>query len=216
MSVPIPGNLPTVPARGGGAPETFSHAFTLFSSPFPPLGDPLLQSLSPAAGPALDTGRPGNGSYLPGKFPALRRGSPPPEPGLRARPAGRFAAASPPAPAAATVKAVLQPVPLPCSAHTRASLAARIPALARVPEGTFLSRARPGRASRAPPFLELRPLPGPAGARRANFPWGTGAGATPRGWSSWGLVPADGPLASLEETGPLGKRQGPSRTGRDG
>lgn len=124
--------------------------------------------------------RQGGGSYLLGKFPAPRRDSPPPGLGLRVRPARRSAAASPPASeaaaaaAAATAKAAIPPVPPPRTAHTRASLAARIPALARVPEGTFPSRAGPGSASRTPPRPGLPGLPGPVGSRRSNFPRGSG------------------------------------------
>ncbi|XP_043343692.1 translation initiation factor IF-2-like [Cervus canadensis] len=167
------------PTRGGReAPETFPHAFPLSPSPSP-LPSPLLPS-APQQQARLGTRggrrrRQGGGSYLPGKFPAPRRGYPPPGPGLGARPAQRSAAASPPAPkaaaapAAATAKAALRPVPPPRTAHTGASLAARIPALARVPEGTFLSRARPGRASRVPSRPGLRRLPEPVGRGGRTF-----------------------------------------------
>lgn len=198
MSKPIPGKLPGVPSGGGG--EAGSRNFptclstlpiSLYSSagPSPPLS-------TGAAGPALDTGRPaaapGRRELPAGKVSNSAARFPTPGPGLGARPAPRSAAASPPAPgaatapAAATANAALRPVPPPRTAHTRASLAARIPALARVPEGTFLSRACPGRASRAPPRPGLRRLPGPTGAQRANLP--PGAGAAPLRPTSPGQV----------------------------
>lgn len=180
MSVPIPGKLPGVPSEGGqGGSRNFPTCLstlpiTLSSSRDPQLPSALQQLVLPRTRGARRR-RQSGGSYLQGKFPAPPRCSPPPGPGLGARPALRSAATSPPtpkaaaAPAAATAKAALPPVPPPRTAHSRASLAARIPALARVPEGTFLSRARPGRASRAPPSPGLRQLLGPAGVRCANF-----------------------------------------------
>lgn len=210
-----PRKAPGCAQRGAGeAPETFPHAFLLSPSPSSLPRDPLLPSAPlHLAMPRAHGGplrRQGGGSYLMGKFPASRCDSPPPGLGLRARPGRRSAAASPPAseaaaaPAAATAKPAIPPVPPPRTAHTRASLAARIPALARVPEGTFLSRARPGRASSAPPGPRLPRLPGPAGARRSNFP--RGAGAAPPYPVFPGQVPPVFPqgCSSLEaELGPL-------------
>nr|CAI9693354.1 unnamed protein product [Rangifer tarandus platyrhynchus] len=166
-------------APGGGGPETQACGRKI---PLPPNLSSARGQIGPARRQLARLGthggrrrRQGGGSYLPGKFPAPRRGYPPPGPGLGARPAQRSAAASPPAPkaaaapAAATAKAALRPVPPPRTAHTGASLAARIPALARVPEGTFLSRARPGRASRVPYRPGLRRLPEPVGRGGRTF-----------------------------------------------
>lgn len=187
MSVPNPRKAPWCTQRGGrGRIQKLSHM--PFHSPHHPLlvpgtlPSPLLRCIWPCPGrtEACGGARAAGVTYLLGKFPAPRRDSPPPGLGLRVRPARRSAAASPPASeaaaaaAAATAKAAIPPVPPPRTAHTRASLAARIPALARVPEGTFLSRAGPGRASRTPPRPGLPRLPGPVESRRSNFPRGSG------------------------------------------
>ena len=123
MSVPIPGKLPGVPSEGGqGGSRNFPTCLstlpiTLSSSRDPQLPSALQQLVLPRTRGARRR-RQSGGSYLQGKFPAPPRCSPPPGPGLGARPALSSAATSPPtpkaaaAPAAATAKAALPPVPL--------------------------------------------------------------------------------------------------------
>lgn len=175
---------------GGGGSRNFPTCLLTIPITLSSSRDPLFSTPPQLALPRTrgdPRRRQGGGSYLPGKFPAPRCDSPPPGPGLGARPARRSAAASPPAseaaaaPAAATEKPAIRPVPPPRTAHTGASLAARIPALARVPEGTFLSRARPGRA----------PAPLPAeGCSGSRDPLGRGARTFRGAWARRLSAPA--------------------------
>lgn len=148
---------------GGGVPKLSHQPRSHFPGcrlgTLPPRHLRPLTRAADARRPAATAGQ--IGVYLPGKFPASDAV---PTPGGRASGRGGLSARRwrrrrrrllrrlpSPAPAAATAEAALGPVPPPRSAHTGTSLAARVPALARVPEGTFLLRARWGCASRAPP-----------------------------------------------------------------
>lgn len=155
MPAPIPGKLLLGPAEEG-ASRNFPTSLALVSQaalrdPSNPAGsgqEPAADSRGPAAAP-------GQRELPARKVSSFRRGS---HPGGRASGRGglgawrlRLLRLPSRAPAAATAEAALRPVPAPRSAHTGTSLAARVPALARVPEGTFPVRARLGCASRAPP-----------------------------------------------------------------
>lgn len=134
---------------------------------------------------------------------------------------GRLCPGSPAAaaPAAATAKAGLRPVPPPRAAHTGASLAARIPALARVPEGIFLARARARAAppARSPPRAAAAPGTRRGAARelgaRAHRFRGPGPQLLPRApvpggcaWAHRDWVEMGDSLCNLFKTGVVTKR----------
>lgn len=134
---------------------------------------------------------------------------------------GRLCPGSPAAaaPAAATAKAGLRPVPPPRAAHTGASLAARIPALARVPEGIFLARARARAAppARSPPRAAAAPGTRRGAARelgaRAQRFRGPGPQLLPRApvpggcaWAHRDWVEMGDSLCNLFKTGVVTKR----------
>lgn len=215
MPAPIPGKLPLGPAEEEEeeASRNFPTSLALVSraalsralpSPPAPATEPAADSPGPAAAP-------GQRELPARKVSSFRRGS---HPGGRASGrdglgAWRLRLLRLPsrAPAAATAEAALRPVPAPRSAHTGTSLAAQVPALARVPEGTFPVRARRGCASRAPPD---RSCPGSRtrwGAARQLF------ARRPRP-SSPSMFSA-GSQAFPEKVAPLGPRLDPCGTGSE-
>lgn len=220
MSVPIPGKLPGVPREGGeGRLQKLSHTLptlpiTVSSSPGP--SPPAAPHSCPARGarrPAAAAGQPelpaGKVSSSSARLPTPRAG---PRGAVRSQLLRRLSGFRGCRCSRSCHSEGSDPArPPPRTAHTGASLAARIPALARVPEGTFLSRARPAAPPRPSRPGLRRPRTRGEAARELSAGRGPGrVAAPPRPLSLLG------PQLSQGGGWSLGAEPGPSATGSRG